>query len=121
MVRQTENELCPLGLTRRRAQAIQRLAEHVLSGNLLMNDITDIERSMSVLTTLPGIGEWTASYIAMRAWQWPDAFLPTDYIVRQRFPGKTPRFIADYAERWRPWRSYAVYHLWRGVKPEEDN
>lgn len=121
LVRQTENELCPLGLTRRRAQAIQRLAEHVLSGNLLMNDITDIERSMSVLTTLPGIGEWTASYIAMRAWQWPDAFLPTDYIVRQRFPGKTSRFIADYAERWRPWRSYAVYHLWRGVTPEEDN
>ncbi|MDU7807643.1 MAG: hypothetical protein E7J62_23800, partial [Serratia marcescens] len=71
---------------------------------------------------LPGIGGWTASYIAMRAWSWPDVFLAGDYLIKQRFPGMTPRQIERYAERWRPWRSYATLHLWHndGWAPEGD-
>ena len=65
----------------------------------------DIEQGIKALTALPGIGSWTASYIAMRAWSWPDVFLAGDYLIKQRFPGMTPRQIERYAERWRPWRS----------------
>ena len=64
----------------------------------------DIEQGIKALTALPGIGSWTASYIAMRAWSWPDVFLAGDYLIKQRFPGMTPRQIERYAERWRPWR-----------------
>ena len=63
------------------------------------------------------IGNWTAQYIAMRTMGWPDAFLETDAGVKHALPDHTPRQILEMAERWRPWRSYAVINLWfRGNK-----
>jgi AraC family transcriptional regulator of adaptative response / DNA-3-methyladenine glycosylase II len=65
------------------------------------------------LLALPGIGPWTASYISMRALKDPDAFLPTDLGVRHAF--KHLGFVGDviaHAEHWRPYRAYAVVHLW---------
>ncbi len=72
-------------------------------------------------TLPPGIGSWTANYFALRGWQAKDVFLPDDYLIKQRFPGMTPAQIRRYAERWKPWRSYALLHIWytEGWQPDE--
>jgi len=74
------------------------------------------------LLAMPGIGGWTASYVAMRAWSAPDVFLGGDYLIKQRFPNMTPGKIARYAQRWQPWRTYATLHLWANNDfiPEEE-
>ena len=72
----------------------------------------DVEQAMKTLQTFPGIGRWTANYFALRGWQAKDVFLPDDYLIKQRFPGMTPAQIRRYAERWKPWRSYALLHIW---------
>jgi AraC family transcriptional regulator of adaptative response / DNA-3-methyladenine glycosylase II len=68
------------------------------------------------LLALPGIGPWTAGYIAMRALADPDAFLANDLGVRQALQRLNttddPRAVANMAESWRPWRAYATVHLW---------
>jgi AraC family transcriptional regulator of adaptative response / DNA-3-methyladenine glycosylase II len=71
------------------------------------------------LRSIRGIGPWTAAYVAMRALGDPDVFLPGDValrtaVVRRGGPGDA-RGIAALAERWRPWRSYAVHHLWASL------
>ncbi len=91
-----------------RARALVALASAVASGALDLDRGTpraDVERA---LVALPGIGPWTASYVAMRALGDPDAFLPTDLGVR-----KALRDVS-VSEAWRPWRSYALMHLWTG-------
>ncbi|CAI1528205.1 DNA-3-methyladenine glycosylase 2 [Serratia fonticola] len=105
-------DLRPLGVQLKRAAALIEIAHRVTEGRLQLDNVLDIEQGIKELTALPGIGSWTASYIAMRAWSWPDVFLAGDYLIKQRFPGMTPRQIERYAERWRPWRSYATLHLW---------
>ncbi|CAI0713181.1 DNA-3-methyladenine glycosylase 2 [Serratia ficaria] len=104
--------LRPLGVQLKRAAALIEIARAHGEGRLQLDNVLDIEQGIKALTALPGIGSWTASYIAMRAWSWPDVFLAGDYLIKQRFPGMTPRQIERYAERWRPWRSYATLHLW---------
>ena len=65
------------------------------------------------LAELPGIGQWTAQYIAMRALRWPDAFPKEDIAVRNNLGGVTAKQAEELSQRWRPWRSYAVMHVWR--------
>lgn len=76
----------------------------------------DREEAGRRLVGLRGIGPWTASYVAMRALGDPDAFMPTDLGVRRAFSrlGRAgdPASVTAVAERWRPWRAYAVQHLW---------
>jgi AraC family transcriptional regulator of adaptative response / DNA-3-methyladenine glycosylase II len=69
------------------------------------------------LTGLPGIGQWTAHYIAMRAMRWPDAFPKEDIAVRNSLGGVTAKEAEALSQSWRPWRSYAVMHLWAMAKP----
>ncbi|HEY0969393.1 MAG TPA: hypothetical protein VGE02_00310, partial [Gemmatimonadales bacterium] len=66
-------------------------------------------------TRLPGIGPWTASYVAMRALRWPDAFPEGDLALRKAMGGLTPARLRAAAERWRPWRAYAAQHLWASL------
>jgi AraC family transcriptional regulator of adaptative response / DNA-3-methyladenine glycosylase II len=68
------------------------------------------------LTGLPGIGQWTAHYIAMRAMRWPDAFPKEDIAVRNSLGGVTAKEAEALSQSWRPWRSYAVMHLWGKAK-----
>ena len=63
-----------------------------------------------------GIGDWTAQYIAMRALAWPDAFPSTDYGVMKALKEKNLRKVLERADAWRPWRAYAVMHLWRSLE-----
>ena len=79
------------------------------------------ERLIADLCALPGIGPWTAHYIAMRATGWPDAFPPKDIAVlnamKLLYGTTTPREAERLAERWQPWRAYAVLRLWNSLTP----
>ncbi|WP_180561289.1 DNA-3-methyladenine glycosylase 2 [Escherichia coli] len=110
-----------LGMPLKRAEALIHLANAALDGSLPMTMSGDVEQAMKTLQTFPGIGCWTANYFALRGWQAKDVFLPDDYLIKQRFPGMTPAQIRRYAERWKPWRSYALLHIWytEGWHPEE--
>jgi len=71
------------------------------------------------LCEVPGIGPWTTHYIAMRGLGWPDAFPPGDVAaakaMRTLFNTTTARDVAAHAERWRPWRGYALLRLWNSL------
>lgn len=110
-----------LGMPLKRAEALIHLARAALDGSLKPVAPPDIEQGVKQLQTFPGIGRWTANYFALRGWQAKDIFLPDDYLIKQRFPGMTPAQIRRYAERWKPWRSYALLHIWytEGWQPDE--
>ena len=107
-------EIAALGIVRARAASIVRLADEVASGTLVLEAGVDPDRTIAQLVALPGIGPWTAHYIAMRALRWPDAFPREDLVLRKRLGGVTPERAGVESELWRPWRSYATLHLWRG-------
>ena len=114
-----EAPLEELGITRRRVGTIRHLAELVASG-LALAEHADHEAVRDSLRAIPGIGPWTVAYISMRALHDPDAFPASDLGVREGFHAlglpTAASAIADRAARWRPWRGYAVMHLWdRGV------
>jgi AraC family transcriptional regulator of adaptative response / DNA-3-methyladenine glycosylase II len=109
----TEEEIAALGIVRARARSIVALAREVAEGRLALEPGADPERTMERLVTLPGIGSWTAHYIAMRALRWPDAFPKEDIALRKRLGGLTPRAAEERSQGWRPWRSYATLHLWQ--------
>ena len=108
----TVDDLRGIGVQAKRAACLIGLAQAVEAGELPLDTITDAQEGIRLLLAMPGIGSWTASYVAMRAWSAPDIFLGGDYLIKQRFPGMTPGKIARYAEVWRPWRTYATLHLW---------
>ena len=105
-----------LGIVAPRAAAIVALARAVVSGTVSLDPGADIDASLAALRLLPGIGDWTAQYIAMRALTWPDAFPHTDLGVRKALRASSPAAALRAAERWRPWRAYAVMHLWRSLE-----
>ncbi|HEX4782518.1 MAG TPA: DNA-3-methyladenine glycosylase, partial [Usitatibacter sp.] len=76
----------------------------------------DIEPTLDALRELPGVGEWTAQYIAMRALSWPDAFPHPDVAVLKAMKEAKPAAALAASETWRPWRAYAVLHLWKSLE-----
>lgn len=106
-------------MPRARAAALRTLAEALASGELPLDVGVDRESAHAALVALPGIGPWTASYIAMRALRDPDAFLPTDLGVRHALDrlgqDSRPTAVVALAERWRPYRATAVQHLWASL------
>ena len=113
-------DVASLGIVRQRAQALIALADAWPGLETLMSPATPPEDFIAALCELPGIGPWTAHYIAMRALGWPDAFPPNDVAVlkaMQRLHGSTGQRAADtIAQAWRPWRSYAVLRLWNSLE-----
>ena len=110
-------DVATVGLPRARAETIRAFARAVRDGRFTFEGVVDTEAFLARLCAIPGIGEWTAQYVAMRALGDPDVFLPTDLAVR-RAAGRLglpidPAALDEYAQRWRPWRSYAVIRLWR--------
>lgn len=107
-----------IGIVRQRQQAIQALARAVTSGDLVLDGSADVHSTIRRLEALPGIGPWTAQYIAMRALRWPDAWPTGDVVLLQALglrtlPTSAARREADrIAGRWQPWRSYAVIRTW---------
>jgi AraC family transcriptional regulator of adaptative response / DNA-3-methyladenine glycosylase II len=101
-----------LGMPGARAKTIVGIARAIADGKLELMPNADIDATLEKLRALPGIGEWTAQYLAMRALAWPDAFPHTDLGVMRALGEKNPRRVLELAEAWRPWRAYAVIHLW---------
>lgn len=105
-----------LGMPGARARTIIALARAVAEGNLVLMPNADVETTLDRLRALPGVGEWTAQYIAMRALCWPDAFPHTDLGIMKALGETNPRRVLAIGESWRPWRAYAVMHLWQSLK-----
>ncbi|MHB8913311.1 MAG: DNA-3-methyladenine glycosylase family protein, partial [Lysobacter sp.] len=110
-------DLTCIGLTRARTDTVRTMASALLDGRVDFKAERTLEDFTARWIALPGIGPWTAQYIAMRALGHPDAF-PTDDLVLRRAAsddGSTlgSKALAARAEAWRPWRAYAVMHLWR--------
>ncbi|HEX9068319.1 MAG TPA: DNA-3-methyladenine glycosylase, partial [Ktedonobacterales bacterium] len=108
-----------LGLTQGRINALRGLARAVADDGLNLSRGADWTETVRDLLRIPGIGPWTASYIAMRALGDPDAFPAADLALRHAFerhglPGD-PHTVERHAQAWRPWRAYAAHHLWAGL------
>jgi AraC family transcriptional regulator of adaptative response / DNA-3-methyladenine glycosylase II len=105
-----------LPLPRRRARTLVALAEGVATGALTLEVGADAEAARTSLRTIPGIGQWTADYIAVRGLGHPDVMLSGDLGVRHAVArlglASTPAAVEKMARAWRPWRSYAMVHLW---------
>jgi len=109
-------DLTPIGLTRARARALSTFAAAVVREPDLLSTASSLDAAVTRLSALDGVGDWTAHYIAMRALREPDAFPASDLGLRRALAtaaGRpSPRALVAAAERWRPWRAYAVLHLW---------
>ena len=104
------------GIIAVRARAIVALAREVTAGTIRLEPTAPVEATVAALETLPGVGPWTAQYIAMRALAWPDAFPHPDVAVLRAMKQRTAARALDDAAAWRPWRAYAVLHLWKSLE-----
>ena len=111
------DSVAKLGIVSSRARSIIALAQALQSGELQLEAGAQPEEAVQRLVALPGIGEWTAQYIAMRALRWPDAFPKGDVAILNNLGGITAKQAEAMSESWRPWRSYAVFHIWRRQRP----
>jgi len=108
--------LAGLGLPSARAESLRNLARAVARGEIDLEPGFDPTAVVARLVELPGIGPWTAEYIAMRALRWPDAFPAGDLGLVKASRLKSARALEKAAERWRPWRAYAAMHLWESLQ-----
>ena len=111
--------LASLGLTRARAASIAAIAAAVVKNPRLFDPRRDLAEAVERLCELPGIGLWSAHYIAMRALGETDAFVAGDVGLQRQFGRCSEAELLARAERWRPWRAYATLHLWMGESETE--
>ncbi|MDR1390400.1 MAG: helix-turn-helix domain-containing protein [Treponema sp.] len=109
------NNLGPLGVSSARSCTIYELARALAQGKIDFDLCARPEEEIKKLMNIRGIGSWTAQYIAMRAMEWPDAFLETDAGVKKALQPYTSKELLKMAEAWRPWRSYATVNLWNSL------
>jgi AraC family transcriptional regulator of adaptative response / DNA-3-methyladenine glycosylase II len=104
-------DLTAVGLTGARSRSVAALTGALADGSLTLDPGADREEAERALRAVPGVGPWTAALVALRGLGDPDVWLPGDLALRRSLAtlGSTD---ADAAARWRPWRSYAVMHLW---------
>jgi AraC family transcriptional regulator of adaptative response / DNA-3-methyladenine glycosylase II len=112
-------DLTTIGLPRARAQTLNTIARALCDGTVSFRPEQALDQFVASWTALAGIGDWTAHYMAMRARSDPDAFPAGDLVLRKAVAPEgaavTTKELIAMAERWRPWRAYAVFHLWRSV------
>ncbi|MDR3447817.1 MULTISPECIES: DNA-3-methyladenine glycosylase 2 [unclassified Dyella] len=112
-------DLRSIGLITARAATVRGMAQALLDGRIDFRSEQPLEEFVERWVALPGIGEWTAHYMAMRALSHPDAFPAADLILRRVAAGNGPELstkaLTSLAENWRPWRAYSVMYLWRSA------
>jgi len=118
MLEVAAHEIGALGVVGSRARCLAALAQALADRRVSLSYAASVDEQIHQLMELPGIGAWTAQYIAMRALHWPDAF-PVKDLMLLRAAKMSPRELEARAERWRPWRAYATHYLWQslGVYP----
>jgi len=116
-----EADLTRLGMPRARVRALSALVSALAREELVLDGGSERAQTREQLLALPGIGPWTAEYIAMRALRDPDAFLPGDLGVRHALEqlghDGSPGAAEAISQRWRPYRAYALQHLWASLQP----
>jgi len=108
------DEIAALGIVGARARCLSVLAPAVLAKKVVLGFATNVEEQIDAMLRLPGIGPWTAQYIAMRALHWPDAF-PSGDLMLMRAANANQKELQKLAEAWRPWRAYATHYLWQSL------
>ena len=112
-------DLAAIGVTRQRAATLRAVARALCDETVSFRPEQTLDEFVASWTELPGIGAWTAHYIAMRALSDPDAFPAADLVLRKAVAPAgallSTRALEQIAEAWRPWRAYAVLHLWRSA------
>jgi AraC family transcriptional regulator, regulatory protein of adaptative response / DNA-3-methyladenine glycosylase II len=118
-------EATGVGMPRARAASLAALARAVIADPRFFEPAADLDAAILRLRAVPGIGEWTAQYVAMRALGEPDAFPTPDVALLRamevRGARPTPKALLAAAEAWRPWRAYAALHLWASLAPRTEN
>jgi AraC family transcriptional regulator of adaptative response / DNA-3-methyladenine glycosylase II len=107
-------DIAALGIVSSRARALIALSQAVTERRVALSHAANVEEQITTLEDLPGIGSWTAQYIAMRALRWPDAF-PGGDLMLQKAAKVDKRVLLERAEAWRPWRAYAAHYLWQSL------
>ena len=115
-------DFAALGMPKARAAALAAMTEAVVADPLIFGPRRSLEEAIDALKALPGVGEWTAQYIAMRELREPDAFPAADIGLMRALADETgrrpsPAELSARAEAWRPWRAYAALHLWSSEAP----
>jgi AraC family transcriptional regulator of adaptative response / DNA-3-methyladenine glycosylase II len=116
----TDAPLERAGVMPARAAAIRTLARQVADRRLGLGPCIDGRATIAALRALPGIGDWTAEYIAMRALGEPDAFPRGDLVLRRLAGGLTARALDRRSDAWRPWRAYAAMVLWQRAVDDDE-
>jgi AraC family transcriptional regulator of adaptative response / DNA-3-methyladenine glycosylase II len=107
--------LAAIGVPLARAETLRNMAKAIVGREIELEAGGDPEATISALQHLPGIGPWTAQYIAMRALRWPDAFPTGDLGLVKALGMKSAKTLEKLSQRWRPWRAYAAMHLWESL------
>ncbi|MDF2464265.1 MAG: DNA-3-methyladenine glycosylase / DNA-O6-methylguanine--protein-cysteine S-methyltransferase [Ramlibacter sp.] len=119
LARASGDALGQLGIVKQRQAAIVAIAQAVADKRLQLHGGAQVQSTIDALKEMPGIGDWTAQYIAMRALRWPDAFPAGDVALHKALgvQGKpNPARAAQEASlAWKPWRSYAVIRAWAAM------
>jgi AraC family transcriptional regulator of adaptative response / DNA-3-methyladenine glycosylase II len=115
------SDLSGLGMPRRRIETLQSIARAMSNGQSLIAEHANLDDAVRALVALPGIGAWTAQYVAMRELREPDAFPASDVALLRAASNclgrpVTPEDLLRLAEGWRPWRAYAAAHLWASLQ-----
>lgn len=116
LAQRSPQDLAELGILPKRAASILAIAQSITHGDLQLSPYSDIEATIAHLKTFPGIGDWTAQYIAMRVLAYPDAFPHSDLWLRRALAVDKPTQVLRIAEAWRPWRAYAAMYLWKSLE-----
>jgi len=112
-------KLIGLGLTNKRAETIRTLARAVCDGRISYERVFDTEALLARLVEIPGIGKWTAQYVAMRSFGESDAFPSGDLGLLHALGLKSSVELEKRAESWKPWRAYATMYLWTTAPPKK--
>jgi AraC family transcriptional regulator of adaptative response / DNA-3-methyladenine glycosylase II len=113
------DEVAGLGMPGARARTLIALGQAVVEG-LRLSPGQPVAETTNALKAIPGIGEWTAQYVAMRALRWPDAFPAGDLGLQRAGGEKNAKNLELISQRWRPWRAYAAMHLWHSLERKHE-
>jgi AraC family transcriptional regulator, regulatory protein of adaptative response / DNA-3-methyladenine glycosylase II len=114
MAEQSPEAIAALGMVGSRARCLAALARAVAERKVVLAFASNVEEQIENLMSLPGIGPWTAQYIAMRALHWPDAF-PAGDLMLMRAAQLSHKQLLERATEWQPWRAYAAHYLWQSL------